>query len=300
MAEARVLIVDDSRAIQTIIRRGLAAVDSIAMDIRVANDGVEAFDIIRSWSPNLVVSDWHMPNKNGLELLQAINQEMLGIKLGFVTSETCPGRLGEARANGAKFIVNKPFNMDQLIAEVVPALQEKAEVTVYDEQESDKVRLADVEQIRHILGQKCPFTVNLETIPAIAAETIKPPFMLAFYNDADNTRVAGLCLIDLQAAWLIGAAGTNTQGQKLRDLLALKKLPSNFIQSCESMAKTLGSTFTCTANNTKPLIPSRINLITKPFPKLKFLLSSAATDRLDLSISIPGYGGSGRIILVTS
>ena len=300
MEKARVLIVDDSRAIQTIIRRGLAQVDSVEMETRVANDGVEAFDIARSWSPDLVISDWHMPNKNGLELLLAINQEMLGIKLGFVTSETCKGKLDEARASGAKFIVNKPFNMDELVAQVLPTLQEQAEVTVYDEQETDKVRLPDVNRISQMLASKCPFTVNLEAIPAIPPEDIKPPFVLAFYNTADNSRVTALCLIDLQAAWLIGAAGTKTQGQKLRDLLALKKLPGPFVASCESMAKALGATFTCTADNAKPLAPSRVNLIAKPFPKLKFLLSTAATDRVDLNVSIPGYGGSGRIIMVTS
>ncbi|BFM09508.1 response regulator [Halioxenophilus aromaticivorans] len=299
MEKARVLIVDDSRAIQTIIRRGLAKVDSVEMETRVANDGVEAFDIARSWAPQLILADWHMPNMNGLELLQAINQEMLGIKLGFVTSETCQARLDEARDAGAKFIVNKPFNMEELTATLLPVLQQQTEVTVYDEDGNSKARLADIEYLQQTVASKCPFTVSLTQAEPISAESIKPPFAMGFYHQPDQSKIAALCLMDMQAAWVIGASANKTSPQKLRELLQHKKLPTTYINSCEAMAKTLGASFTDSANHSKPLQLNRFNFINKSFPKLKSLLSTATSERMDVNITAPGCG-NGRLILVTS
>ena len=75
----KVLVVDDSKAMQTILRRGLNDLGYSNLDIKSCNDGAEALEIVRTWDPDLVLSDWHMPNMNGLQLIQAIkNTEIRG------------------------------------------------------------------------------------------------------------------------------------------------------------------------------------------------------------------------------
>ena len=118
----RILIVDDSRAMQSIVRRGILAAGYSDLDIRTASDGVEALDIIRVWEPELVLSDWHMPNMNGLELLAALRREAFPVKIGFVTTEHEPERVKIALDAGAQFVVSKPFTNEELLKAVMPVL----------------------------------------------------------------------------------------------------------------------------------------------------------------------------------
>ncbi|HCV75646.1 MAG TPA: response regulator, partial [Pseudomonas sp.] len=60
------LVVDDSRAVQTIIKRILANTGYRDIELRVASTGEEAVALLESWTPNLVLTDWHMPGMTGL------------------------------------------------------------------------------------------------------------------------------------------------------------------------------------------------------------------------------------------
>jgi CheY-like chemotaxis protein len=61
LAITKILIVDDSKAMQTIVNRGIQAMGYSEIETRLASDGNEALDICRTWEPELVLCDWHMP-----------------------------------------------------------------------------------------------------------------------------------------------------------------------------------------------------------------------------------------------
>ncbi|MBI3368929.1 MAG: response regulator [Burkholderiales bacterium] len=106
----RFMVVDDSRAILAIIRRVIQESGYADVDVRTAGDGEEALALLPQFEPDLMITDWHMPRVSGLELLQTLRQ--LGrtqMKVGFVTTESSPSMLEQARTNGAAFIVHKPF-----------------------------------------------------------------------------------------------------------------------------------------------------------------------------------------------
>lgn len=106
-----ILIVDDSPAIQTIVRRALEKEGFADHEFRTANSGMAALDIIESWVPDLVLTDWHMPGMGGLELLQVLRQTHgTSMVIGFVTTESVKDRLDEAVRNGAAFVLPKPFS----------------------------------------------------------------------------------------------------------------------------------------------------------------------------------------------
>lgn len=112
----RFLIVDDSRAIQAIVRRVVENCQYPNAEIRVAANGEEALQILETFKPQLVITDWHMPKVSGLELLQTMRQSGLtDIEVGFITTESSEALLNEARTNGAAFVINKPFRDDILI-----------------------------------------------------------------------------------------------------------------------------------------------------------------------------------------
>ena len=65
MPSSRILVVDDDSQITRVLRTTLTAQ---RYDVRVANDGETALEIIKDWSPDLVLTDVSMPNMDGLAL----------------------------------------------------------------------------------------------------------------------------------------------------------------------------------------------------------------------------------------
>ena len=92
----RVLIVDDSRAMQQIIKRSLLNLNHSELDIAFASSGEEALELAKKWQPELALLDWHMPGMNGLELLFQLAFEKIKVKAGFITTETAPDKIKEA------------------------------------------------------------------------------------------------------------------------------------------------------------------------------------------------------------
>lgn len=108
----KVLIVDDSNAMRMIVRRTLREAGFGHFEVLQASDGNEALEVIHKTPPNLILSDWNMPNKSGLELLETLNEEGYNIVFGFVTTEATAEMRSKAAQAGAKFIINKPFTAD--------------------------------------------------------------------------------------------------------------------------------------------------------------------------------------------
>jgi two-component system chemotaxis response regulator CheY len=109
-----ILLVDDSKAMRMIVRRSLGAAGFAHARISEAAEGKTAFEMIRADRPDLVISDWNMPGWTGLELLQALNQAVIRVRFGFLTSESTPQMRRRAAESGALFLVTKPFTPDVL------------------------------------------------------------------------------------------------------------------------------------------------------------------------------------------
>lgn len=119
----KILVVDDSKAMRAIVRRALSGLDRVAgATIIEAADGKEALATVVAESPDLVLSDWNMPEMTGIEFLQALNEQGITPTFGFVTSESTPEMHELATANGARFLVSKPFTPESLDAALAKAL----------------------------------------------------------------------------------------------------------------------------------------------------------------------------------
>lgn len=111
-----ILIVDDSKAMRSIVTRAVKAAGYADATYREAGNGSEAMAAIRQATPDLVLTDWNMPEMSGFELIQAIRAEGHTLKIGMVTSEAHPGLKEQALEAGAIFLINKPFTPDALKA----------------------------------------------------------------------------------------------------------------------------------------------------------------------------------------
>ena len=117
-----ILVVDDEPQITRVLKTTLS---SQGYGIRTAADGKQALQEMKSWTPDLVITDLRMPNMDGLQLCRAIRAESRVpiIVLSVKGEETIKVESLDA---GADDYITKPFNVNELLARVRAALRRVA------------------------------------------------------------------------------------------------------------------------------------------------------------------------------
>jgi two-component system chemotaxis response regulator CheY len=105
----KVLIADDSRAMRQVINHMLRQAGYRGYQVVEAADGAEALEAVKNENPDLILSDWNMPNKTGIEFLKELRESGSEIPFGFVTTEISGAMRDLALENGAAFLIGKPF-----------------------------------------------------------------------------------------------------------------------------------------------------------------------------------------------
>ncbi|MBF0612676.1 MAG: response regulator [Magnetococcales bacterium] len=111
----RVLIVDDSSVMRKIVARGLRQAGFKIDDILEAGDGVEALQMVTAHNFDLILSDWNMPNMDGLTFVKELRKSD-DTPVVMVTTEGGEGKVAEAIQNGANGHIKKPFTPEDLKA----------------------------------------------------------------------------------------------------------------------------------------------------------------------------------------
>lgn len=109
---ARVLVADDSSTMRKIILRSLQAVG--VTETVEAQDGAEAVALFKPGQFDLVLTDWNMPGKSGLEVIQEIRAQDSKVPIIMVTTEAEKGRVLQAIQAGVSDYLIKPFTADTL------------------------------------------------------------------------------------------------------------------------------------------------------------------------------------------
>jgi two-component system chemotaxis response regulator CheY len=117
-----ILVVDDSKAMRLIVRRTLRQAGFGEYEVEEAANGLEALERIGRAAPALVISDWNMPEMNGIELLKELNARKVSVRFGFVTTEGTPDMRALADEAGALFLIAKPFTPEQFESALRPIL----------------------------------------------------------------------------------------------------------------------------------------------------------------------------------
>ncbi len=117
-----VLIVDDMMSIRVKLRK--LCTDMGIGTIYEAPDGQQALDLINSRPVDLVLSDWNMPNMNGLSFLQKMraNEKFKQLPVIFITSENEKASILQALVLGVTDYIVKPFTDDAVIRKVSQVL----------------------------------------------------------------------------------------------------------------------------------------------------------------------------------
>ncbi|MGD8440698.1 MAG: response regulator [Holophagae bacterium] len=111
----RALVIDDSRAMRSILRAILSELD---IEVVEAADGREAVRILTD-DPrfDLALVDWNLPEMSGLEVVNQVRGALglADIKLLMVTTETEFERVAQALEAGADEYIMKPFDREMLV-----------------------------------------------------------------------------------------------------------------------------------------------------------------------------------------
>jgi two-component system chemotaxis response regulator CheY len=107
-----VLVVEDNKAIRQTVIRTLLQTGLAGLHVEEAENGSDALAKLVNLEPDVILSDWSMPEMNGIELLRELRSRGCAVRFGFVMSEAASlSRRERAFEAGAQFIVERPFSV---------------------------------------------------------------------------------------------------------------------------------------------------------------------------------------------
>lgn len=135
-SKGNILVVDDEPQITRVLKTTLS---SNGYGTRTARDGDEAVQLLKDWTPDLIITDLRMPNMDGLDLCRHVrqNSQVPIIVLSVKGEEQIKVQALDA---GADDYVTKPFNVNELLARVRAALRRSA---AKQEPESEAIDIGD-------------------------------------------------------------------------------------------------------------------------------------------------------------
>jgi DNA-binding NtrC family response regulator len=111
-----ILVVDDKRVQLKTLRRGLR---TRGYQVVEAISGKEALDhLIKDKKIDIVLTDYAMPEMNGIELLQKIRENNKTIPVIIMTAYGDKNLVIEAMHHQCNGFIDKPFDMDELLKEI--------------------------------------------------------------------------------------------------------------------------------------------------------------------------------------
>ena len=115
----KILIVEDERSISNFLRTILTSND---YDVIVARSGAEAYSMITSHCPDLIVLDLGLPDIDGLQIIKSVREWTL-LPIVVVSARAHERDKVEALDAGADDYLTKPFGTEELLARIRAAVR---------------------------------------------------------------------------------------------------------------------------------------------------------------------------------
>lgn len=120
----RILIVDDSATMRSMIRRLIEVARLDATEVYEAANGIEALAHLVDREIDVMIVDINMPAMNGVQLLQRMKsfEQLKKIPIVIASTEGSKQRIQELTEIGATAYLRKPFQPERLRAVLLPIL----------------------------------------------------------------------------------------------------------------------------------------------------------------------------------
>jgi CheY-like chemotaxis protein len=120
------LIVDDDRILRHLIKKKFQAQAGVFTTL-LAADGVEAVKVLKENAVSIVVTDLHMPNMDGFELLAHMSEKYPDIPVIVLTAYSTPQSKQKVLDTGAAGFIEKPFVVEDLADNIIASLEKESE-----------------------------------------------------------------------------------------------------------------------------------------------------------------------------
>ena len=111
-----ILVVDDSATARIFITKSLQVGGVDIGELYQAANGQEALKIIEEEWVDIVLSDINMPEMNGIEMVNKMNEDglMKTIPVVIISTERSAARIEELRNSGIRDYIRKPFTPENI------------------------------------------------------------------------------------------------------------------------------------------------------------------------------------------
>ena len=162
----KILIVEDERSISGFIKTVLV---NNGYEVVLAHSGTEAFSMVSSHCPDLVVLDLGLPDIDGMDIIEAI-REWTQLPIIVVSARTLEKDKVEALDKGADDYITKPFSAAELLARVRVAIRHTRASAIKPGSQKYVSGDLTVDYDKHMVtikGENCHLTQNEFKIVAL-------------------------------------------------------------------------------------------------------------------------------------
>lgn len=142
----RILVVDDDQELVELLQLEL---DSYGYQVRFAYTAAEAFEIIDSWIPQLVVLDVNLPEINGIEAVKRLKSHREHFSVIMISGNSSPEEIAAGLDAGGDDYMAKPLDPKELIARIRAQLRNK---DLHDRLVRANARLKEMVDIDDLTG----------------------------------------------------------------------------------------------------------------------------------------------------
>lgn len=153
MSEPLILVSDDNQEIRDFLEEALVKLGNYK--VKSVGDGLSALSLVQELHPNLIITDQHMPNLNGVELIRRLRKDYPYLPAILMTGESSEALVVSALQAGATDYLVKPFEPDHLL-EVVERCLAKTQILENSIQEAAQKTAEQVPTIDEVSELKAP------------------------------------------------------------------------------------------------------------------------------------------------
>jgi two-component system, chemotaxis family, chemotaxis protein CheY len=118
----KIVVADDSKAMRMIVVRTLRQAGFGGHEVLEAENGRQGLELVGQHAPELILSDWNMPEMSGIQFLTTLRSRGVTTPFCFVTSEGSEEMREQAAAAGALGLIAKPFTADAFLDLLAPVV----------------------------------------------------------------------------------------------------------------------------------------------------------------------------------
>jgi len=118
----RILLVEDEELLLWALQRSF---QRHQLQVAATTSGEEALKYLEKDRFDWIITDYHLPGINGLELLQQTRGICPDIKVAVISAYGSPKLIKQLRNSGANLFLSKPFDIDHLLSIILNPLDEE-------------------------------------------------------------------------------------------------------------------------------------------------------------------------------